>query len=363
MALAITMAAPSQEAPQPEFSSFSSSPGGMLAFYRLLEEKGAQVERLGEPLGQLSEDTDLLIIWGPQGFTEDDALDFEYWVTEFGGTALIFPGYSLHLMDGLPRVIVEDDGSTVATAAVPSPATAGTGEFRTGRKAYLESESPVPGVDYFVDERGRPVVTKMYWGEGTVYVFADPYWLTNGRLPEGENLNLALALADPQPGKKIVFDEYHHGYRVVRRWWQILRLPLRYAAFQGFIALLILYFYKGSRFGTPIPLSDPNARESSEFVISLANLFRRARARSAVLEGLHRGMMRHLSNYLGVPPETPPDRLAALWQVRTGENGADLRDLLETCARWNGRRDLPERELLRLARRIETYRRRMRRHD
>lgn len=363
MALASVLAAPSQKTPRPDFSSLSGSPNGLLAFYRLLEEKGATVQRLGEPLGNLSEVAELLIIWEPQGFTEEDAESLGFWLEEYGGTALVFSGYGAPIWDLLPTVAVEDDKPAVARAAIPSIATAAAREFGTGRNAYLEGDSQLAGVDYYVNDQGRPVVTRLQWGPGTIYVFADPYWLTNARLAEDNNLSLALALADPKPGKVVVFDEYHHGYRTVRRWWEVLRSPLRYAAFQAFIAVFVFYLHKGARFGTPIPISDPKARESSEFVISLANLFRRARARSGVLEGLYRGLVRHLSHYLGVPPETPPDRLAALWQLRTGENAEDLRDLLETCSRWSGRRDLPERELLQLAQRIETYRRRMRRHD
>jgi hypothetical protein len=64
-------------------------------------------------------------------------------------------------------------------------------------------------------------------------------------------------------------------------------------------ALVVLAAYSASRrFGLPQPLPEPQ-RVSSEYVASLADLYRRAGAGDAALEGVYRSFRRDLCRAAG----------------------------------------------------------------
>ena len=162
----------------------------------------------------------------------------------------------------------------------------------------------------------------------------------------------------------VLFDEYHQGYRETDGLWEAIGSAGRLVALQIFALALIAAYVAGTRFGLPIPLP-PASRVSSEYVSSLADLYRRARAYDAVLEGVYQSFWRDLCKTLGVPTDTqtsevirrastslaPPGTPSSA--VETGLS-ALVRECQEKIA--GGADALKEADLLRLAKSLSEMR-------
>jgi hypothetical protein len=141
---------------------------------------------------------------------------------------------------------------------------------------------------------------------GYVYVGTSLAPFTNGSIREPDNPQLVLNLVRRVPADgRILFDEYHHGFRdvpnttrsVLDYWWGWATL----------YAMLITGLYvvlNGRRFGKAVPLpQDVQRRSSAEYAQSLGTLFRRAGKRAYIAQQYCDRFKRRLARPYGfVPP-------------------------------------------------------------
>jgi hypothetical protein len=156
-----------------------------------------------------------------------------------------------------------------------------------------------------------------------------------------------------------LFDEYHHGdidLGSEASLWAALGHPLQLVLIQIAVAFLVLAAALAVRFGSPIPLGQGISRTSTEYVTSLAMLYRRAQASTAALETLYRQFLRDLALRLALAPDVSLERLAEVAARRGGIDRSALRRLLATCEQRLDDGKVTEPELLDLARRMERIR-------
>ena len=126
----------------------------------------------------------------------------------------------------------------------------------------------------------------------------------------------------------------------------------------------------GKRFGLPRPLVAP-PRVSSEYVSSLANLYRRARAADAALEGVYLPFWRELCRAVGLPYDAPTDQVVhrAAYTLGTSADKdaleARLRQTVFACEQKLESGNVRDGDLLPLARGLEEIRKELGlgRHD
>ena len=124
-------------------------------------------------------------------------------------------------------------------------------------------------------------------------MLTEPYIVANNGIQEADNLVLALNLFAERPAGKIAFDEYHHGYGRHSTgsvaWWLIFSgTPVLWMLAQvALIAALAVYTY-GRRFARPVPLKRERRTTNLEFVSSLANITRLARASDLAMQNIIR---------------------------------------------------------------------------
>jgi hypothetical protein len=180
----------------------------------------------------------------------------------------------------------------------------------------------------------------------------DPHVVANNGLAEKDNLILALNLLTDRPKGKIAFDEYHHGYGSSGASGGLMAYfrgtPVPWIMWQlGLIALLVVYSL-GRRFGRPIPLRHESRTANLEFVSSMANITRLARASDLAMQNIYAEFRKRLCRAVGLPPgvETPRLAAAAARRLKTEERG--LRTLMARCEAITQGKSVTDGELLSL---------------
>lgn len=332
----------------PSGSTYGSSERSLSGIYAVLQKEGA-ARRWMLPYDRLGDEVDRLVVWQPGSIDSaewDDLLD---WVK--AGHTAILGGEVETLVNSIDASGDREAHPAAAHAAGLNVATLSVGSHRFA----------VPLEDRLVHIRGTdgaPLLVSWPLEAGRIYWSADPEWLANGRIGDQANLEYALQLLLPPEGKQVAFDEYHHGYQAANRWWQILRGPL-----QGFmvvlaIALALLFWAYGARFGSPRPSPAGPPRAAVEYAQSMSHLYRRAGARSVVQQALHRSLTQHLSRLLGGTRGLSQTEIAQRAGERLGEEPELIAALLGRLTP-NEVASPSEKELLELSRQTERLQRRM----
>jgi hypothetical protein len=146
-----------------------------------------------------------------------------------------------------------------------------------------------------------------------VLFLSDPFVVANNGIARGANLTLALNIVRSlgAPERKILFDEFHHGYRdesnpLVN---YFRGTPLPWLLFQGLLLILLILYSSGRRFARPLPLPQLDRHSPLEFVGSMANLQQVAQARDLALENIYPRFKAHLCRRLGLSTRVQKDEI------------------------------------------------------
>ncbi len=164
------------------------------------------------------------------------------------------------------------------------------------------------------DNKGAALADFKY-GEGRVIFLSDPFVVANNGIARGANLTLTMNMLRSMgaPDSKILFDEFHHGYRSESNPLisYFRGTPAPWLFLQGLgLSLLILYTY-GRRFARPMPLPQTDRHSPLEFVGSMANLQQTAQARELALENIYPRFKAKLCRRLGLSSRAQKDEIIA----------------------------------------------------
>jgi hypothetical protein len=151
------------------------------------------------------------------------------------------------------------------------------------------------------------------YDKGRVIFLSDPFVVANNGIARGANLTLVMNILQSMgaPGRKIFFDEYHHGYHSqsnpLVNYFRGTSVP--WLLLQGLLlGLLILYSY-GRRFARPLPLPLVDRHSPLEFVDSMANLQQASEARELALENVYPRFKARLCRRLGLSSRAQRDEI------------------------------------------------------
>jgi len=216
-------------------------------------------------------------------------------------------------------------------------------------------------------DAGGPIAVEKPMGKGRVILVADRFAATNAGLAQADNavflVNIARKTA-ADSGKAVRFDEYHHGMGFAERValdkhgiWDSAPLAWRLAILH-LAALGLLLLYNGNRrFGPALVNLPVRLRASTDYVNSMARLYRRAGAADIAVETLYTRFLRDLKRALDVPTDAGITYIARLAQQKFGAGAEGLQQLLIQGEGVVAGQRVTEQYMLHLAKQIEHYRR------
>ena len=359
----------------PRRTTFSPLPGGYKAAYLLLERRGIPVARLQSSTEEWPKDAALIVTSSPYTWfrtdtewKQDDAKKAKQWV-ESGGHLLLLQDAD----NELTRVFgITIKNISSPNATLPPAQPAAFLRAITGVKFPQEArftKMPSSSVTLFGDK--KPALAAGTLGKGAIFATTSPGIFENHTLSDADNARLLTQFAEnaraAHPGK-IYFDEYRQGFGEARTFLSIIGSAGRFTLLQLILVAVLLCYTAGKRFGIARP-APPASRVSSEYVASLADLYRRAGASDAALEGVYLSFWRDLCRAAGVPIDADDadviQRAAALLDGSEKQREifrSRLSALINECETRipDGPKSVPNDQLLRLTRDMESLRKDLR---
>ena len=381
-------AKPPKEGEHPRRTMHSAQPGGWRAWFLLLRERGVSVSQTQDsPAAWEKSDADIIIsgpVWEGDSFsgeafqnqwTESDAKSALAWV-ESGGVLFMATDSRNEIITKLGLELEEYPSDKTSRENQPGVFTQPaaffnkTDEVMVPGKPYL---SKVPEKMVSLMKRGdKTVMAVRQRGEGLLVVFTSPGALDNAHL--AQNARFAAQVIEAfgstdDNGKEtpptVVFDEYHQGFRKSDGFWEAVGQPGKLVALQILALALLMVYSAGRRFGLAMPLP-PASRVSSEYVTSLADLYRRARAYDTVLDNVYQPFWRDLCKTVGVSTDTPKTEAvrrasaALVPAASAGDVETRLLTLINECEEGIqgavGAKPIKEADMLRLVRALSEMR-------
>lgn len=321
------------------FSTHSARDNGALALYEWANALGYRAQRIENTAFRIGEPVKLLFVLAPSEAIESGEARYILQWVERGNTLFLADSGSI-VTNGLLRALdvdMEHLGDQVERVTLDQPlADAAIPQLRADTFWGLDTKRD-DIVEYI--RAGKPLLLRIPHGKGTIWIASAPALLSNENLRNADNAKFARAILAAAPnGSAIAFDEYHLGFQpegensllnVIYNtpWgWGLL-----FAAFLLFGYLVI----NGQRFGRTVPVQRTLARRTpSEYVVSMANLFRRANKRGMVLNHYRHALKRRLGRPFHLNPDLSDDQYVELvTRMRPELDRAELVRILNNLRR------------------------------
>ncbi|PKQ29807.1 MAG: hypothetical protein CVT60_03525 [Actinobacteria bacterium HGW-Actinobacteria-10] len=279
----------------PPGSVFSSADDGFKILYAYLEELDIERDRL-ETFDELPEEG-TIVVAASQPLEKRPSL-YEIrllrdWVR--GGGRLVLVGQYAGQMAGDTLGGTTGAGQlTTLPLIIPSIYTQGVDEIEVGEERVLEAGAM--WVTHAKDEAGQVLVSRAQ-GAGEVVWLSSLLPLSNEGLGQADNARLATlltAISGP-----VYFDEYHHGFVKGGGLWERLGPGGRGASLLVMLGLAVLLYSVSRRPGPPIEMPVEPVARGGAYIASLAELYRKAGARTQALESLAAGLRGSLARRYG----------------------------------------------------------------
>jgi len=320
-------------------SSYKGSPYGTLAYHELLVEQGYTVSRFESPYTELHDSSigTLFIVQVDPSIvmTEAELTALTEWVAG-GGRAIVadrvirLSGEGLRIETGPPR-----RGAVVPVAV--SPLCRGVSNVEVTDYATTVADEDNVATVHFASDNGAVLIDRPY-GAGRFTFLTEPYVIQNNGIAESDNLALALNLAgSKETAGAIAFDEFHHGFGSVTGSGSgglrgyIAGTPVPWVIMQLALLAIVVAVSLGTRFARPVPLARERRTSALEFVSSMANIQRLARASDLAIENIYGHFRRRLCRYAGMPSNSLTDELATVAAERGRIDREELVSVMRRC--------------------------------
>lgn len=330
-------------------SSLDTGPRGTLALYRWLGQSGFDVARTGAG-DTFPPDADTLIMANPDSnFPEGQARLVRRWV-EAGHTLVLALGDTDYSLDtGGVHPMLAELGADL-TFSSPDTDTMPLSQPVFARPPVQQVVIPsnfsllLPLTNTVVlastgESAGfrDAMAAVMTVGQGRVFLLAGIYPLTNEGLKEPSNGQFVYNMVQSAGGRRVAFDEAHHGQSTGGDLLALLTsTPWGWALIYGAVLAALFFVWSARRLGPPLPVPTPDRRRpTADYVTSVANLFRRARKPGYVAERYLRYFKRTFSRYAELDPYLTDQNFVASLGER-GRHAFNQEAMARAIARLRG---------------------------
>ena len=166
-------------------------------------------------------------------------------------------------------------------------------------------------------------------GRGRVVQLGGAGGFINSRLGKVDNGLLAATLLAPRRDSRVAVLQPAVAGDGAKSLTDLVSPRVKLALLQLAIAFGIVVLWRARRLGRPVLEVQPVHIAGSELVAAVGNLLQRAKGRPRAAALLRDDLRRTLADRLGLPPDTPPDRVADAAAARTGVAADRVRAALE----------------------------------
>jgi hypothetical protein len=357
-----------------EPSTFNAQAAGAKALYLLLEKQGFAVTRQRKDWSHLDPKIGLLLVIEP--FHKDRAVQkievdhLKKWV-EQGGTLLYvasLPERTTNTEDPLAGDVAIRGGSAQPALVAPS---------LVEDSPYLQNVSTIESTSHIrlsappsyqvllEDDEGALLIHKRL-GKGHLLLCAIESLFSNSTLASETHENALLLVniahaATSSQRPTISFDEYHHGVGFANSEiqgvgvWSLTPLPLRLFVLLVLALFGFLLYTRNRRFGAIQYLPSPTYRPAIDYLQALGRFWRRTGSADVAFLELYDQTLHDIAVKFGISTESPAQFLAE--GVRVAPTlFQKWRDLFERGEQIRAGERIQERELISLAKQIESLR-------
>jgi hypothetical protein len=340
-------------------SSYRASAYGTKAYYSLLEETGHPVTRFEKSFTELKagDPASLVVISPPPNYalTEQELASLGTWV-ENGGLLVVIDR-EIRIPLGDANIETERTTSSQNVRIYqPTELTRGVERLSVTNGATRVRIHGRSVTEHIGDDQAA-LLAEVNIGKGRAIFLTDPHIVANNGIAERDNMILALNLVADRPNGRIAFDEFHHGYGVsfgagggLMAYFK--GTPVPSMLWQAVLVGLLAVYTLGRRFARPVPLKRERRTTNLEFVSSLANVTRLARASDLAMQNIYTEFRKRLARVAGLPPGVESPRLAAAAARRANIPEREMRALMARCEAVAEGKPVSDPELLKLVVRI-----------
>lgn len=306
---------------QPDYVSYSTHTAGAqgtFALQRWLEALGHSTFRIEGSSFNIPSDVQVLFIFRPSAYNESrDADAVMTWVAR-GNTLIVVDANDYRSPNALTRALKLGDpkifDTPVERASIDQPILGSLPD--SSAQVNARHGLVLDRSDYaqYLSAQNTPLLVSFSQGKGKVWLSSTPYLFTNDGLNDETNAALVGAmLSSASRFSHVAFDEYHLGFRQAVSNEQTLQsliytTPWGWAILYALVVVFAFIIINGQRFGRVQPLPQSIARRSpAEYVISLAQLYRRAGKLSIAQHHYYQHLKRRLGRPHRIHPDLPND--------------------------------------------------------
>ncbi len=145
--------------------------------------------------------------------------------------------------------------------------------------------------------------------KGEIIVISCPEIFWNENIGRADNVILASNILKYMGKENLIMDENYHGFAGKNAKKGFALSPMmRFVLIQIGISFVIFYLVMMKRFGKPRKISEETIRTSTEYIHSLAGLFRKAETVDFIMENCIRGFKRRVAGTCRLSPEAPDEK-------------------------------------------------------
>lgn len=231
----------------PRYTVINKAKEGYSVFFEALKDLKYPVERTLKPIYE--QDLDTLQIVTEQGALDINSQEIKAWVKK--GGKIIF------LSDSLIKKLDYEDVSPIKQGTLST-------------YNYYKGKIIVTDLSYFTNISLMEDVSKAY--------------------------NLVREL-DSISYKKIYFNEYNiFALGQQKSLWDYTPIKVRMIIYQLALVIIAFYYYKGKRFGKPIPLYEEVERSENEYVYNTASIYRQADCWDIMVESYYASLLKEMKS-------------------------------------------------------------------
>jgi hypothetical protein len=209
---------------------------------------------------------------------------------------------------------------------------------------------PSDGFGCFTEGGDAAFLVSAPRGRGRVVQLGGAGAFINSRLGKVDNGLLAVTLLAPGAGSRVAVLEPAAAGGGSRSLTDLIAPRVKLALLQLLIAFGLVVLWRARRLGRPVEEVQPVRIAGSELVAAVGELLQRARGRSHAAALLRDDLRRTLSERVGLPRDTAPDRMAEAVAARTSLTAERVRLAI------TGPDPRSEEDLVALAQTVETIR-------